>query len=194
MILFNTDVLNKRRDVLYLIGWLIIACEIGFWMFVLAGLTARYIMKKKKLGTFLLICTPIVDLLLLIATVYDLKKGAIASTIHGISAIYIGVSIAFGHQMVKWADARFHYRFGNGEKPVKIHYGKVHARKQREGWYRHLLSWFIGGGILIGIVLFIHNHSQTEALLHTFQLWSLILVIDFIISFSYTVFPKKQKA
>ncbi len=90
-----------------LIGWLIIACEIGFWIFVLAELTARYVMNKKKLGTFLLICTPIVDLILLIVTVYDLKNGAVASIVHGIAAIYIGVSIAFGHQMIKWADVRF---------------------------------------------------------------------------------------
>lgn len=174
-----------------LIGWLIIACEIGFWIFVLAGLTARYVMNKKKLGTFLLICTPIVDLILLIVTVYDLKNGAVASIVHGIAAIYIGVSIAFGHQMIKWADVRFKYRFGNGEKPVKIKYGKEHARKERKGWYRHLLSWLIGGVILMGIVVYINNPSQTEALLQTIQFWSLILIIDFIISFSYTFFPKR---
>ncbi len=111
-----------------LIGWLIIACEIGFWMFVLAGLSARYVLKKRKLSVFLLLCTPIVDFILLIATVYDLTNGAIASTMHGIAAIYIGVSIAFGHQMIKWADAHFNYRFGDGEKPVKNK-----SRKETQG-------------------------------------------------------------
>lgn len=175
-----------------LIGWLIIACEIGFWFFVLAGLAARYILKKKKLGTILLICTPIVDLILLIATVLDLKNGANATIVHGIAAIYIGVSIAFGHQMIKWADERFSYRFGNGNKPVKIKYGKAHARKERLGWIRHLLSWLIGGGILMGIILYIDDYSQTEQLMRTIQIWSIILVIDFIVSFSYTLFPRKQ--
>jgi hypothetical protein len=70
-----------------LIGWLIIFCEIGFWVFVLAGLLVRYILKKKKLGTLLLICTPFVDIILLIATVLDLKNGANATTVHGLSAI-----------------------------------------------------------------------------------------------------------
>lgn len=176
-----------------LIGWLIIACEIGFWVFVLAGLTSRYIFKKKRLGTFLLICSPIVDLILLIVTVFDLKNGAVATIFHGIAAIYIGVSVAFGHQMIKWADARFSYRFGNGNEPMKIKYGKAHARKEREGWYRHLLSWLIGGGILVGIILYINDHSQTQVLLRTIQFWTLVLVIDFIISISYTLFPKKQK-
>lgn len=175
-----------------LIGWLIIACEIGFWVFVLAGMVARYILKNKKLSTFLLICTPIVDLVLLTATIFDLKNGGVATAVHGVAAIYIGVSIAFGHQMIKWADRHFSYRFGNGKKPVKVKYGKVHARKERERWYLHFLFWLVGGGILMSIILYIDNQSQTEALLHIIQFWSLILIVDFIISFSYTFFPKKQ--
>lgn len=175
-------------------GWLIIACEIGFWIFVLAGLGARYILKNKKLGIFLLICTPIVDFILLIVTVVDLKNGAVATALHGIAAIYIAISIVFGHQMIKWADGHFSYRFGNGKKTDKLKYGKVHARQKREGWYRHLLSLLIGGGILMSIILYINNYPQTEALVRTMLLWSLIVVIDFIISFSYTLFPKKQKA
>lgn len=176
-----------------MIGWLIIACEIGFWVFVLAGLAARYILKKKKLGRFLLICSPIVDLILLIATVFDIKNGAVATAVHGLAAIYIGVSIAFGPQIIQWADGIFSNRFGKRKKPDKVRSGKLHAKQEREMWYRHLLSWFIGTGILISIIFYINNHSQTEVLLHTMQFWSLILAIDFIISFSYTLFPKKPK-
>ncbi|MFD2044289.1 hypothetical protein ACFSTA_10385 [Ornithinibacillus salinisoli] len=177
-----------------MIGWLIIACEIGFWVFVLAGLVARYIFQKNKLGAILLICTPLVDVLLLVATVVDLKDGAVATTVHGIAAIYIGVSVAFGHRMIKWADEQFSYRFSDGEKPDKRKkYGKAYAKQEREGWYRHLLSWIIGGTVLIGIILFINNSSQTEVLQRMLQLWSLVLVIDFGISFSYTIFPKKAR-
>ncbi|PLR69148.1 hypothetical protein [Bacillus sp. UMB0893] len=175
-----------------MIGWLIIGCEIGFWVFVLAGLVARYILKKKKLGAFLLICTPVVDLVLLAATVLDLKNGATATMVHGIAAIYIGISIAFGHGMIKWADQHFAYRFANGEKPPKkIKYGTEHARREREGWFRHLLAWIIGASFLGAIILYINNGQQTEQLLKTLQLWTLVLGIDFLISFSYTLFPKK---
>ncbi|SES98868.1 hypothetical protein SAMN05216389_10470 [Oceanobacillus limi] len=175
-----------------MIGWLIIACEIGFWIFVLLGLVTRYIFKKKKLGGIFLICTPIVDIILLIATVVDLKNGAIASTVHGVAAIYIGVSIAFGHRMIKWADEQFSYRLANGVKPEKKKkYGKEYAKQERDGWFRHFLSWLVGGTILAGIILFIDNPDQTAALLRTLQLWSVVLVIDFVISFSYTIFPKK---
>lgn len=177
-----------------MIGWLIIGCEIGFWIFVLAGLFARYILKKKKIGAFFLICTPIVDLILLIATVIDLKNGATATTVHGIAAIYIGVSVAYGHKMISWADRQFAYRFANGNKPSKKKkYGMELAKKEREGWYRHLLAWLIGGVLIGAIILYIDNAQQTEAIFHLLQLWSVVLVIDLVISFSYTIFPKKGK-
>lgn len=175
-----------------MILWLIIACEIGFWVFVLAGLVARYIFNKKRLGSFLLICTPIVDLVLIIATIFDLRNGATATIMHGLAAIYIGISLAFGHQMIKWADGHFNYRFANGAKPEKVKYGKARAKKEREGWYRHVLSWVIGGGVLLAMIYYVNNPSQTEALLRILQIWSAVLFIDFIISFSYTLFPKNQ--
>ncbi|AXI07951.1 2TM domain-containing protein [Oceanobacillus sp. 143] len=176
-----------------MVGYVIIACEILFWVLVIAGLVARYIFKMKKLGALLLICTPLVDLLLLIVTVIDLKNGAIATTVHGIAAIYIGVSIAFGHQMIKWADEHFAARFANGEKPVKRKkYGKEYAKSERSGWYRHLLAWCIGSAFLAGIIFFINNREQTEALYGTLRLWSIVLAADFLISFSYTIFPKKD--
>ncbi|MFG6149220.1 hypothetical protein [Halobacillus sp. B23F22_1] len=177
-----------------MIGWLIIVCEIGFWVFVLAGLIARYLFKKEKLGALLLICTPIVDIILLAATVADLKNGAVATTVHGIAAVYIGISIAYGHQLIQWADERFAYWFAEGQKPdSKKKFGIEHARKERQGWYRHVLAWVIGGALLGAIILYINNSSQTEALFRTLQVWSFVLVIDFVISFSYTLMPRKEK-
>lgn len=176
-----------------MIGWLIIACEVGFWVFVLAGLFARYILKKRKLGAWLLVCTPVVDVVLLVATVIDLKNGAVATTVHGIAAIYIGASIAYGHQMIKWADRQFQYRFSNGEKPEKIKkYGGEKARQERVGWYRHVLAWAIGASLLSAIIWYIDDPVQTEALQGTLRVWTLVLGVDFLISFSYTVFPKKH--
>lgn len=176
-----------------MLAWLIVACEVGFWLFVLAGLISRYVFKQKRLSNVLLICTPIVDLVLLVATVIDLNQGSVASTVHGVAAVYIGVSVAFGHQMIQWADKQFAYRFAGGAKPPrKKKFGKEYARQERAGWYRHLLAWAIGCVLLFGIILYINNEAQTEALLGTIQIWSLVLAIDFIIAFSYTFFPKKE--
>lgn len=176
-----------------MIGWLIIACEVGFWVFVLAGLVTRYTLGRKKLGGILLLCTPIVDLVLIIATIIDLQNGQQATFFHGLAAYYIGMTVALGNRMIQWADARFAYRFADGEKPKKlVLFGAEHAKKERSGWYRHLLGWAIGNTLLAGMIIFI-GRQQTEELLKVMSLWMMVLAADFIWSFSYTVFPKRAR-
>ena len=92
-----------------IIGWAIIACEILFWIVIMLGLIFRYLLKMKKLGLFFLALTPVVDLILIIITSVDLYRGATATIIHGLAAVYIGVSLSFGKSMIKWADERFQY-------------------------------------------------------------------------------------
>ncbi|MBD8006966.1 hypothetical protein [Bacillus norwichensis] len=177
-----------------MIGWLIIGCEIGFWIFVIAGLFTRYMLKRKKLGGYLLLCTPIVDLILIAATVVDLKNGAVADIFHSLAAIYIGVTVGFGKRMIHWADERFAYTFAGGPKPKKApRGGKEHARNERNGWYRHLLSWVIGCSLLLAMTAFVGDSSRTKALLDFIPRWGFFLAIDFIWSFSYTLWPKKDK-
>lgn len=94
----------------------IIGCEVAFWVLILAGLACRYLLKWKKTGSALLLLTPVVDVVLLAVTVAHLRQGAEATFAHGLSAVYIGVSIAFGHGMVRWADERFAHRFAGGRR------------------------------------------------------------------------------
>ncbi|MBM7567496.1 hypothetical protein [Paenibacillus sacheonensis] len=173
---------------------LIIGCEVAFWVFVLAGLLCRYLLRRKKSGMVLLACTPAVDLVLLAATVIDLHRGGEAGFVHGLSAIYVGVSIAFGSRMIRWADIRFAHRFAGSPPPAKkIKVGTEHARNEREAWLLHLLAWFIGCSLLYGIILWIGDGTRTASLSQVIRIWSLVLVIDFIISFSYTFWPRRPK-
>lgn len=174
--------------------WTIIICEIGFWVVILAGLISRYLLKKEKLGLFFLALTPLVDLILLIATGLDLYNGAIASIVHGLAAVYIGVSIAYGKGMIQWADSRFQYYFlKQGDKPRKK-YGREFAFQNLKGWGKHVFAFLIGV-ILLGIVVFLVNDaSRTEALLTVIKVWSLVLGIDFLISLSYFVWPRKPSS
>ena len=55
---------------------IIVATEIGFWVVLGAGLAARYLLGRRRLGAVLLASVPLVDLVLLIATVLDLSGGA----------------------------------------------------------------------------------------------------------------------
>ncbi|MFC6632105.1 hypothetical protein [Microbulbifer taiwanensis] len=98
---------------------LILGCEIAFWAVLLLGLIARYLFKWQKVGLYLLFSTPVIDLLLLVTTVVDLRNGAEATFFHGLAAAYIGFSLAFGRRAINWADARFAHRFAGGPEPLK---------------------------------------------------------------------------
>ncbi|MCP1136768.1 hypothetical protein NKT34_26300 [Paenibacillus polysaccharolyticus] len=178
-----------------MVAYFIIACEIAFWIFVAAGLSVRYMLGKKRLGLALLAATPIVDVLLLIATVVDLQRGATASMVHGIAAIYIGVSIAFGHQMIAWADGYFQYWFRGGENPRRNKlYGREHARNERIGWVRHLLAWSIGSALLYIMIWWIGDPARTEVFSGLIRVWAMVLGIDLVISISYSFWPRKAPA
>ena len=151
-------------------------------------------MGQKKLGALLLLCTPLIDVVLLVVTVIDLRRGTEASIVHGLAAIYIGVSIVYGHSMIKWADVRFAYRFADGPSPEKkVRYGREHAHRERIGWFKHLLAWAIGCSILYGMILLVNMESRTEGLSELVQIWSIVLGVDFVHSFSYTFWPRRQK-
>ena len=170
----------------------IIACEIGFWIFVLGGLYCRYVLHKKRLGNILLFCTPVIDLALLVATVISLQNGAPATFAHALAAVYIGVSIGLGHRMISWMDQRFAYWFAKGPKPQKK-YGKEHAREEMRGFAAHLVSWLIGCSLLYGMIIWINNELNSEPFRETIKVWSIILVFDLLISASYTLWPRLEK-
>lgn len=173
---------------------LILSCEVAFWIFIAAGLTFRYLLKAPKTGLLLLGCTPLIDLILLAATAADLHNGAKAGFAHGLAAVYIGVSIAFGRRMIRWADIRFAHRFGGGPAPTKKpRYGKAHAREELQAWLLHLFAWAVGCALLYGIVFWIRDAERTENLLKVIRLWSIVLGIDFLISCSYTLWPRTPK-
>jgi len=178
-----------------MVAGVIIACEIGFWVLVLLGLIVRYFGKRKTLGMALLLMTPLIDLLLLAFTVIDLRSGAEASLFHGLAAVYIGASLAFGHKMIRWADVRFAYRFAGGPAPTRSpRYGKQHAEHERRGWFRHLLACAIGSMVLYVLILLVNDPSKTEPLGQWIRLWGLILLVDFLYSFSFTLWPRRAKS
>ncbi|PTK89231.1 hypothetical protein [Staphylococcus gallinarum] len=175
------------------IVWLIIFCEIAFWVVIILGLVTRYILKQQKLGLFFFALTPIVDLILLITTVVDLMNGAIAEMPHAIAAVYISMSLVFGKSMVNWADDRFrYYIMKQGSKPYKLD-GLAHAKNYAKGWLKHLLSYIIGTGILHLVVYLINDKSRTEAMDSVIHIWTIVIVIDLIICISYFLSLPKRK-
>lgn len=169
----------------------IIAAEIAFWIVIISGLYSRYILKRNRLSLFFFILTPVIDFALLVLTAADLKSGAPASFAHGLAAVYIGVSIAFGKSMIAWADRKFQSRIL--QKPLQHRelFGRAKAVYEMKMWGRHLIAFIIGGSLL-GLMIW-YIGEEIDPLMRVLNLWTIVLVIDFIICLSYVIFPKKEK-
>ena len=142
-----------------------------------AGLALRELLtgRWQTVSTILLICVPLVDLVLLAATIIDLRGGTVADTSHGLAA-YIGFSIAFGHSLVRWADAHFAHRFAGGPRPeTPPRDGWVRARHQRREWGKAVLAWSISCLLLLGGIALVGEAERIQAL--QAWIWQLTMVL-----------------
>ena len=94
------------------------ACEAAFWLLLLGGLTARYVIARPRVGAVLLMCVPLVDGVLLAVTAVHLVDGAQADWTHGMAAVYLGFSVVLGPELIRDFDRRFARRFGDGTPPA----------------------------------------------------------------------------
>lgn len=143
----------------------IAAGEIGFWVAIVAGLLARYVLRLKRTSIVLLAATPVIDIVVLVATVLDLSGGAKASFVHGLAAVYLGFSVVFGPAMIRWADVRFAHRFAGGPPPPPKPRGREKARAEWREWGKCVLACGLAAGVLLLLILFVGNTEQVA------QLW-----------------------
>jgi hypothetical protein len=174
---------------------LIVVCEVLFWVFLGAGLVARYLLHRPTLGAALLVGAPLVDVVLLVATTVDLRSGGVASSSHCLAATYIGFSVAFGHSIIRWADARFAHRFAGGPGPVKPpRYGMARAAREWREFGKAVVAWAVTCGLLVAAIVMVDDPSRTEALSNWIRTLSMALGVWGVIALSYTVFPARAKS
>ncbi len=178
-----------------MILYVIIACETGFWLFLGAGLVSRYLLNLRKLGISLLAGALLVNLVLLVAAILDLRAGAEADFTHGLGAVYLGFTVAFGHGILRWADTRFAHRFAGGPPPEpKPKHGKAKVIYEWKEFGKALLAWAISCALLAGAILFAGDPASTEVFVAWIYRLSLVLAVWFIFwPLGYTIFPPKPK-
>lgn len=171
----------------------IIACEIGFWIVLAAGLALRYIARKRILGAIVLACVPLIDLLLLVVVVIDLMGGAVANWTHAIAAGYLGISVVFGHSMVKWLDVRFAHRFDGGPAPVlPPSRGAARVRREWKAWFMTVASWAIACALLLAAIVVVDAPERTLALQEWIGRFTFILAICTISPVGWTLWPGRK--
>ncbi|MFC9976427.1 hypothetical protein ACFVH6_36580 [Spirillospora sp. NPDC127200] len=172
----------------------IAACEIGFWVLLFGGLAVRYLLRRRRLGGALLLCVPLLDVVLIAATVADLRGGATADFTHGLAAAYLGYSVAFGHSWVKWGDARFAHRYAGGPPPApKPKYGRARTRYEWREFGKAVIAWAIGCGVLYGMIVMVDDAERTRQLLGWIVRLSVILAIWSLWPVTHTLWPGKPK-
>lgn len=131
----------------------IAAAEVAFWVVLVAALVARYVARRERLGRVLLLCVPGVDVVLVSLVGIDIARGAEPSQGHALAAVYLGVTVAFGHSIVRWADARFRHGFAGGPPPRKAPKGsRREARAAWTEWLRLVLAVAIAAALLLGMI------------------------------------------
>jgi hypothetical protein len=131
----------------------IVAAEVAFWVVLISGLVARYVARRERLSRVLLLCVPGVDLLLVTFVGIDIARGAEPSRGHALAAVYLGVTVAFGHAIITWADARFRHRFAGGPRPQKPPKGsRQEARAVWREWLRLVLAVGIASALLLVMI------------------------------------------
>jgi hypothetical protein len=159
---------------------LIIACEVGFWVLLALGLAARYLLKWRRTSVFLLLCEPVLELVLFTVTAIDLKNGAEPGWEHGLAALYIGYTVAYGHYTIRWLDGHAAHRLGGGPPPRL--------------WLRTLLGAAVACALLQGAVWYVGDEGDVSSL-RAFQWVAIrVLVIHGLVALGYLIWPKKAPA
>jgi len=173
---------------------LIIGCEIAFWVFLLLGLTVRYVARQRRLGAVILACVPVIDFVLLAATFLHLRGGATPDITDGLAAAYIGVSVAFGPSIIRRMDARFAHRFAGGPPaPRPPKYGKERTRYEWREFRKAALAWAISSALLLGGVALVGGVERGAVLLAWIARLFFVLLIWLIWPVSYEIWPRKPK-
>ncbi|MEV5664591.1 hypothetical protein [Streptomyces flaveolus] len=174
---------------------LIIACEVGFWVLLALGLAARYLLKWRRTSVVLLLCEPLLELVLFAVTAVDLRNGAEPGWEHGLAALYIGYTVAYGHCTIRWLDGHAAHRLGGGPPPVKPpRHGMPRARHEGRLWLRTVLGGAVACALLQGAVWYVGDEGDVSSL-RAFQ-WAALRVVGIhgLIAFTYLIWPKKAPA
>lgn len=168
---------------------LVVACEVAFWVFLAAAVVARYVFRRRRLSTVLLLCEPVVEVVLLVATVTDLLRGAEATWTHGLAALYLGFTVGFGRYTVQRVDGWVAWRFFDGPRPPRVpSRGRERVVHEWRLWLRVLVSWVVAIVVLGVLLLLAGDAAQREVLLGWAGRATLVLGVWFVTGPVWQVF------
>lgn len=206
------DFLMQYKWLLVIIG------EILFFVFAGAFFIIRYWFNKTVVGYVFVILLILNELFLALLAIYDYIQTGKLSSFQIITAIFYIYLIFEGKKEFGRLDHYFKKKvatwkgetgpdFQTNKGAAEKKYGRAHAKEEREGWYIHLVIFviaqiaFFNIGNFAGWQVFNLNHIgnwfqiyEDQKINQANAVWGVILIVDFIWSFSYTIWPKKEKS
>ncbi|MFS0875031.1 hypothetical protein [Solibacillus isronensis] len=198
----------------------LITAEVVFWVCAIAFLLLRYWFQLKKLSLVVFVIFIVNDLWIALLAYFDYQRTGEFSIYQIIIVIIIVYAMTFGKSDFKkldafikrWVAKRRGEPIDESIQPVKL-YGKAYALQEWKQFAGHFVVFVlvhIGFAIAVG---FSDSLQQTplnelfgtwfdgeksnfpfdnEGINKFSHVWLLILAIDFVITLSYTLFPKKK--
>ncbi|WP_327174285.1 hypothetical protein OG599_02630 [Streptomyces sp. NBC_01335] len=156
----------------------IVVCEIAFWAFLVLGLLARYALRARRLGAALLLCVPLTDLALVAFSVADLRSGGTAGATHGLAAVYLGVSVGFGPEIVRRADAWSAHRVAGAPAPAKPPAsGPERVRYEWRLWLRCVTACTVAAALTLLMSVVAAPGAQASGLWNLVAQFALVTVV-----------------
>ncbi|MFJ4437218.1 hypothetical protein [Streptomyces sp. NPDC088923] len=170
----------------------IVVCEVAFWVLLAAGLLLRYAAHRPRAGVAVLLVEPLLEVVLLAVTAFDLRRGAEPSWTHGLAALYLGGTVAYGRYTLRWLDGHARHRLAGGPRPAgPPRHGRARAAHEVRLWLRTLLAAALACGLLQLAILYVGG-AEAAAPLRSWQFVALrALGIHGLIALSYVVWPKR---
>ncbi len=109
-----------------------------------------------------------------------LHSGAAPTQAHALAAAYLGVTLAFGHSLIRWADQHVAHRFGSGPPPAKpSRVGRDKVRYEWREFGKAGLAWLVSCLILVGLARVAGGGGESQVLLGNAGMFTVILFIWF---------------
>ncbi|MFE9095263.1 hypothetical protein [Streptomyces sp. NPDC007264] len=171
---------------------LVVACEVAFWVLLAVGLAVRYLLRMRRTGVALLLGEPLLEVVLFVATAIDLRNGAAPSWEHGLAALYLGFTVAYGPYLIHRLDGHAAHRLAGGPPPARPpRHGPARAAYEGRLWLRTLLATAVACALLQGAIWYVGEPGA----LRMWQYAALrVLAVHGLIALSYLLWPKKAPA
>lgn len=160
----------------------ILVSEVAFWVFLVGGLVARYVLRRPTLGMVLLLGSPVADLVLLVLTAVDLSRGATPTSMHALAAAYLAATVAFGHDVVRWADRRFAAWYAGERPPAKpSRAGQERVRHEWREFRKASVFWAVAVSLEVILAGFVGDVERAAPLLDYTGVLTIALAIWFVV-------------